>query len=125
MDPLVSFGTVDEILTTSRILVTEHQFQLLRFPSSTSVESAEVKITEMGLEQVTNLANLTQEGREKRKWNRRQSRQMRKIKMRGMDSEQEQVINLANMTKEGRDWIRHDYWRQKVVISQLKDFYIL
>ena len=119
MDPQVSFGTVDEILPTSRIVITEHQYHLslLRFPSSTSVDSEEEKRKELDLLQ-------DQERREKRKWKRRLSRQMRKIKRREMGPKQEPVTNLANRTMFGRDWDRHEYKRAKVNVFILRVFYI-
>ena len=119
MDPQVSFGTVDEILTSSSILITEHQYQLclLRFPSATSVDSEEEKRKELDLLQ-------DQERREKRKWKRRLSRQMRKIKRREMGPKQEPVTNLANRTMFGRDWDRHEYKRAKVNVFILRVFYI-
>ena len=119
MDPQVSFGTVDEILPTSRIVITEHQYRLslLRFPSATSVDSEEEKRKELDLLQ-------DQERREKRKWKRRLSRQMRKIKRREMGPKQEPVTNLANRTMFGRDWDRHEYKRAKVNVFILRVFYI-
>ena len=119
MDPQVSFGTVDEILTSSSILITEHQYHLslLRFPSAISVDSEEEKRKELDLLQ-------DQERREKRKWKRRLSRQMRKIKRREMGPKQEPVTNLANRTMFGRDWDRHEYKRAKVNVFILRVFYI-
>ena len=117
MDPQVSFGTVNEILPTSRIVITEHQYHLLRFPSATSVDSEEEKRKELDLLQ-------DQERREKRKWKRRLSRQMRKIKRREMGPKQEPVTNLANRTMFGRDWDRHEYKRAKVNVFILRVFYI-
>ena len=119
MDPQVSFGTVDEILPTSRIVITEHQYRLslLRFPSATSVDSEEEERKELDLLR-------DQEGREKRKWKRRLSRQMRKIKRREMGPKQEPVTNLANRTMFGRDWDRHEYKRAKVNVFILRVFYI-